>query len=195
MTNQDQTITPNEERMNHIIDNLAMADIIRVDGGPLLTQFEQEEDGAIGFTWTDGEDEHSEHVNAEEVAQAQVTDNTLVMTNILNETIRVELFNLTNHNVIFPVKHHATEAFIHEHTKDDPALEQVLIESLDDAVMDAIGGYRASTINNQGPTYQIEELASHGYDYLAIKVLSEVLMVDQGIVASAIRSHELSPAA
>lgn len=186
-------ITLHEERMNHIISNLSMADIIRVNGGPLLTSYEHEEDGAIAFTWVDDDGDHfSEYVNAEEVAKSQITGNTLVMVNTLSETIRVELFNLAGHDVILPINQQALSQYIADKLADNQQLEATLIEALDDQVHDFIGGYRATPINNQGPAHQVMELAAHGFDDEAIDTLAHTFSQSPHDVAQVIRSHELA---
>ncbi|WP_273206753.1 hypothetical protein [Marinobacter subterrani] len=161
--------------MNHIIQSLQAADALRVDNGPLLTSFAQEDDGAIAFTWTDIEDaEFNEYVEADALERATVEGNTVTMTNEQGDTIRVELFTLTPYPVGVIMSVEALADAIGHLIRDYRLCEDILIRSLDDLVHDCIGGHYASEINNRGPAHQTHNLMTHGYRNEVIQTLARL---------------------
>lgn len=180
--------------MNYILDNLNVADAIQINGGPVLTEFETLDDGGIGFIWTDdGGQRASEYVNAEELSKARVTGHSITFTNTLNETIRIDLFRLTPSPILPRIDEQRMTRFLTEHLDRHPNDEVTLIETLDERVHDLIGGYRATRTNNQGPVYQIMELAAHGHENEAIDAVAQALTLAFDQVNSAVRQSPESP--
>jgi len=92
--------------MNTAIENLQTADVYTVDGSPFLNMFEQEEDDAIRFSWTENDEDFEVCISGEATAAASFDENVITMEDDEGYTVHVELFNL-NKCVVFNPAHAA----------------------------------------------------------------------------------------
>ncbi|WP_342632761.1 hypothetical protein [Marinobacter alkaliphilus] len=81
--------------MSDFLYALNAADAMTVDGSPLLSSFEHDEDDeTVTFGWTDGEDSFTTVIDRTGIAGAQQQGNGFLVTDSDGELVKVELFTL-----------------------------------------------------------------------------------------------------
>lgn len=164
--------------MSSFIYALNNADVIRVDGGPLLTDYEyDEDDGCASFRWVDEDRKYEVVVPKESIAVAKPRANGFVVADVDGQCVTVELFSLVPE---YPVPLKLSQGWLSVFRLADS--EQVIFDCVMQAVMDSlvddwIGGDVACRANNEGYSGQIEALyvTSHGRCDALIVALAERL--------------------
>lgn len=145
--------------MSAFIYALNNADVIRVDGGPLLTSFEHDEDDeVVTFRWVDEEDQTEVVIPREGIASVEYKGNGFLVSDVDGEPVKIEVFSLVPE---YPVPPKLREGWLRVFDMADKekiihyaALEAVM----DNLVDDFIGGHAGCSANNEGYLGQIEAL-------------------------------------
>jgi len=176
--------------MNAITDHLDRADVYRVNGGPMLTSYFENEDGGLSFVVDEGDAYvTNETIIQAEVANARVTGNVITMTNTDGEEVRVETFRITPHAITTGIHASAFARYVEDLYQRTPNAHEALTEQLDELIWSKFGGDEASVINNQGPTHQIIALINRGDASAAVGVLGSVAHKSAGQVLTTLRSY------
>jgi len=145
--------------MSVFLHALNRADVIRVDGGPLLQSYEYDQDDELAiFQWTDGDHEFSVAIPRDGIATAKHEGNGFLAVDVDGEQVKVEVFSLTPQYPVPPALSEGWPAILKKAADEDiiplAAQELMMIEMVDDF----IGGHAATTANNEGLEAQIEAL-------------------------------------
>jgi|AntRauTorcE11898_2_1112593.scaffolds.fasta_scaffold32752_3 hypothetical protein len=145
--------------MSAFIYALNSADVIRVDGGPLLTDYEYDEDDKMAtFRWVDEDNQFEVVVPRDSIATAEHKANGFVVADVDGKTVTVEVFSLVPE---YPVPLKWSEGWLElfkladrENIIHDAAFQGVI----DSLVDNFIGGHASCSVNNEGYLGQIEGL-------------------------------------
>lgn len=145
--------------MSAFIYALNNADVIRVDGGPLLTSFEHDEDDeVVTFRWVDEEEQNEVVIPQEGIASVEYKGNGFLVSDVDGEPVKIEVFSLIPE---YPVPPKLREGWlrIFDMADKEKIIHYAALQGvMDNLVDDYIGGHAGCSANNKGYLGQIEAL-------------------------------------
>jgi len=146
--------------MSSFIDVLNSSDVIRVDGGPLLSGFEYDsDDDVVKFSWDNGEgDTDVVIIPPGEAATAEPNGNGFLVQDEAGEVVKVEVFNLTPKYPVPAKLHTGWGTLLHRADAEKVIHYSITKILMDRLVDDFIGGHAGRIANNGGFLAQIEAL-------------------------------------
>jgi len=144
--------------MSHFVDVLNSSDVIRVDGGPLLSGFEYDlDDEFVTFSWDNGEGGTDVVIiSPSEAATAEPNGNGFLVHNERGEVVEINVFTLTPKYPIPPKLSSGWTALFYKANNENVVSYHIVACLIDDMVHDFIGGQEASAANNGGFLAQVE---------------------------------------